>query len=277
MLSSGFIKGDGSNLVCIGVNMLEALLGGKLSKSQENMEDVLTSIVFGAFRREDASIGLLPFLKMSIPQIGSIPLPPDQECTVKYDDYEFWPPYEKIKGVAFCEPDVVITITVPDGKDILLLVEAKFHSGISSIASDDDIVSHQLAKEWLQLCNKASDDYIPWLIYLTTDIAAPYDVIKEAKDEIDNKIMKHNINTEPNISWLSWRVLGDMFMSKNQSEFPPTLNDISKIIRRLNLIYFNGFRGYKKLSNKLNYNYLKPSINFIWQYKKLPNSGWKMS
>lgn len=257
--------------------MLEALLGGKLSKSQENMEDVLTSIVFGAFRREDASNGLLPFLKMSIPQLGSIPLPTDQECTVDYYDYKFWPFYPKIIGVASCEPDVVIIITVPDGKDILLLVEAKFHSGISSIASDDEIVSHQLAKEWLQLCNAAGNAYIPWLIYLTTDIAPPHDVIKEAKNEIDKKIMNHNISIAPNISWLSWRVLGDLFISENQSEIPPILRDLSQIIRQLNLIYFDGFGDYKKISNKLTYKFRKPSINYIWKYKKIPYLGWEMS
>jgi len=257
--------------------MLEALLGGKLSKSQENMEDILTSIVFGAFRREDAPVGLLPFLKMSIPQLGSIPLPTDQECTVKYYDYEFWPFYKNIEGVSSCEPDVVITITVPDGKDILLLIEAKFHSGISSTASNDGIVSHQLAKEWLQLCNDAGDAYIPWLIYLTTDIAAPHAVIKEAKNEIDEKIMRHNIRIEPNISWLSWRVLEDLFASEYQPEIPPILRDISLIIRRLNLIYFDGFGGYKKLSNKLTYKFRKPVINYIWQYEKIPHLGWEMS
>ena len=42
--------------------MIEALLRGKLSREQENMEDVLTSNVFGMLQYVAPESGLFPFL-----------------------------------------------------------------------------------------------------------------------------------------------------------------------------------------------------------------------
>ena len=42
--------------------MIHALLNGKLSADQENMEDILTSNVFGLLRYLPPEHGLLPFL-----------------------------------------------------------------------------------------------------------------------------------------------------------------------------------------------------------------------
>jgi hypothetical protein len=42
--------------------MMPALLHGKLSKEQQNMEDVLTSTVFGLLEYVDSNEGVLPFL-----------------------------------------------------------------------------------------------------------------------------------------------------------------------------------------------------------------------
>ena len=41
--------------------MLSALLHGKLSREQENMEDILTSIVFDVLRYLPPDQGILPF------------------------------------------------------------------------------------------------------------------------------------------------------------------------------------------------------------------------
>ena len=43
--------------------MLQAMLDGKLSSSQENMEDILTSCVFGSFKYLAPNLGLGAFLK----------------------------------------------------------------------------------------------------------------------------------------------------------------------------------------------------------------------
>ena len=47
--------------------MIEALLRGKLSREQENMEDVLTSNVFGMLQYVAPELGLFPFLARAVP------------------------------------------------------------------------------------------------------------------------------------------------------------------------------------------------------------------
>ncbi len=42
--------------------MIPALLHGKLSREQENMEDILTSIVFGVLKHLPPELILLPWL-----------------------------------------------------------------------------------------------------------------------------------------------------------------------------------------------------------------------
>jgi len=254
--------------------MLVAFLEGKLSKAQENMEDLLTSIVFGVFRREDAAASLLPFLCMAEPQLDYNILSVEQACSADYAAYKFWPKWPNIKGVASCEPDLLITLNVPNGKDILVLIEVKYHSGLSSYATDDEVVTHQLAKEWLQLCHKAGDTYIPWLVFLTTDISKPIQNINDAKNEIKAKIQKHGIRQETNISWLSWRGLGNLFDSRTKTPSSLALSDVSHLIRHLGLIFFDGFTGHVKLPN-VNYIFQKTVVHYIWEFYVLPQSKWK--
>ncbi len=91
--------------------MLDALLQGKLSREQENMEDMLTSMVFGTFRRVPAYRGLLPFLREADQIIGTHPLPQTHnDYSADYDHYEFWPSWQEFDNVASCEPDVVINL-----------------------------------------------------------------------------------------------------------------------------------------------------------------------
>ena len=71
-----------------------ALLKGKLSRAQENMEDILTSNVFGLFQYLPAELGLLPFLALAEDETGNRPLAflaGEQACACRSVDYEFWP------------------------------------------------------------------------------------------------------------------------------------------------------------------------------------------
>ena len=141
--------------------MLEAFLQGKLSKSQENIEDLLTSTVFGAVRREDANLGLLPILKIATELCGNNPIKNVESLSADYKSYLFWPFWEQQNSIASCEPDLVIRINVSGSKNILLLIEVKYHSALSSWSDGSDIVTNQLAKEWLHISQRAGDDYIP--------------------------------------------------------------------------------------------------------------------
>ena len=152
----------------------------------------------------------------------------------------------------------------------------KYRSGLSSYASDDGIITHQLAKEWLQLCRRAGEAYVPWLIFLTIDIAVPAQDIEDAKNEIKAKLLAHEIHSIPNISWLSWRRLGDLFKSQSKMSTSPALNDVSQLIRLLGLTYFDGFSGHEELY-EINYKFKKSVIKYNWKFSDVPQSKWRFT
>ncbi len=205
--------------------------------------------------------------------MGTSPLAQnDNLYSVKYDQYEFWPSWQEFENVASCEPDVVIRLNVGDEKDILILIEAKYHSGISSFSSEGETVSHQLAKEWLHLYKEAKKtNRIPWLIYLTTDMAksAPTKDIEEARKEINEKC--GNDTTGLTISWLSWRVLSKF--SGNGSRDNLLLPDIAKLTDRLGLVYFAGIPDFEPLP-KIRYKF-NDEIRFDWNFHNRQNNTWE--
>ena len=125
--------------------MLQALLHGKLSREQENMEDILSSVVFGALEYLPGSFGLLPFLARSTDAAGNGPL--QGVCHDSGVTYEFWP-WWTAEGGTVCQPDVVIRIDEPSGGKWLLAIEAKYRSGKSSEADEGLRPNDQLAREW---------------------------------------------------------------------------------------------------------------------------------
>ena len=54
--------------------MLQAILKGKLSREQENMEDILTSNVFGLLRYVQPQEGILKYLSLAEDKDGKQPL-----------------------------------------------------------------------------------------------------------------------------------------------------------------------------------------------------------
>ena len=252
--------------------MLEALLLGKLSREQENMEDVLTSIVFGTFRKEPVDQGLLPFLRSAEDIIGTCPIFQNySDYSAEYDKYKFWPSWQGINNVAPCEPDVVIELNAVANKNILVLIEAKYQSGVSSKSSKDKIITHQIAKEWLHLNQRAKErNCTPWLIYLTADIgnSSPKDDIDEAQEEIKKKCTTDETNLT--ISWLSWRTLSKLFGQKQDSG---TLRDLGNLAEHLNLIYFEGIPVLESLP-QVQYRF-DDSIKFNWDFDFHHSVTWR--
>ena len=209
----------------------------------KNREDVLTSMFFGAFRREPTGRGILKFLNEAERISGS---KPDfaKCCPVKYEAYEFWPQWPSQENIASCEPDVVITINRDGGKPLYVLIEAKSDSGISSLASTDGTINHQLAKEWCHLKRRADEEGAePWMIYLTKNFVSsePKKDIQEAVDEVKKKQGKVAAN-DIHISWLSWRILSYLYSNSDAS-----LKDISEAARCLGLVWFQKEWPYKIL------------------------------
>ena len=134
--------------------MLQALLNGKLSREQENMEDILTSNVFGLLKYVEHNLALFPFFRKAIDINNHHPLENLIGKNAKVN-YEFWPSWGE-EHCKKCEPDVVLTIDTEDTADpnYLIAIEAKLFSGKSSHATNDvgsedkQPATDQLGKEW---------------------------------------------------------------------------------------------------------------------------------
>lgn len=214
--------------------MLDALLHGKLSREIEGMEDVLTSCVFGSLRLMPPEAGILPLLKLARCLDGDSPFdewpewPAWSSTKVRY---EFWPGLAET-GCTPCEPDVLLTIEFPSGRPWLVLVEAKFRSGKSSLADENAPAPvDQLAREFDNLASVAARvGGNPVLIYLTADMGLPRHELIESAREYQSKYP----NREPPVlAWLGWRMLHGLGPS-------PLLTDLCRLLKRLDLIDFQG-------------------------------------
>jgi hypothetical protein len=210
--------------------MLVALLHRKLSLEQENMEDILTSNVFGTFKYLPPRDGLLPFLRRAVFPNADAPL------ALVSDDahaaFEFWPWLEEPDRES-CEPDVLIRVTGPPGTaKTLILVEAKFRSGKSSEADDSVHPQDQLAREWDNLqALAAQESSTPVLIYVTADMSLPHDDIEASQQELARKRGQRG-----RIGWLSWRHLPSLLDGSAHE----VLRDLGAALRHLNLTFFEG-------------------------------------
>jgi hypothetical protein len=230
--------------------MLDALLHGKLSQKQENMEDILTSFVFGMIKYLPPKDALFPFLaKAESLSNSTITMPLDflcQEAETIEVDYEFWPQLKE-KECNPCEPDVLITITrqKPDPK-IFILIEAKYRSGKSQDSDESGKLIDQLAKEWSNLKQISNDrKATPYLIYLTADFGFPLEQINESQKDIGG---------EGEIYWLSWRHFS---LIPNKCDI---VRDISKALSdKLGLKFYKGIS-------------IPPVVQITWKFTKTPIS-----
>jgi hypothetical protein len=106
--------------------MYLAEIHGKLSRENENREDILTSNVFSFFKYTDRVTFFYPFLK----SLGFVVTPEDAVQA----EFIFWPSFPD--GT---QPDLVIVI----GR-YYLLFEAKYHSGFGQ---ESEHLKHQLVRE----------------------------------------------------------------------------------------------------------------------------------
>lgn len=230
-----------------------ALIHGKLSSDQENMEDILTSNVFGVLKYLPPWDALVPFISKAKSTEGEQPLanlPKDvtAEC-------EFWPWLQE-PGCEGCEPDVLIRIGGPHSKKTLVLVEAKYRSGKSSDEGEDERPNDQLAREWDNLKRLAAREGAePVLIYLTTDFAYPAADIESSQHESMTKRGERG-----RICWLSWRHLASV-ISRGRHKM---LEDLVAFLRRLNLTFFEGFSRIDLL-RAIQWKFTGVPVRFEWK------------
>ena len=213
--------------------MLAALIEGKLSRIQENMEDVLTSNVFGIMQYLSAGEALVPFLECAETPDGIRPLaalPSDVKAT-----YAFWPRIEQ-PGCHRCEPDVMIRLSHSGKRPWLILIEAKFLSGKSSEEDGSSSAPYdQLAREWDNLTSLAEHERVePLLLYVTADIGLPRQELAASAKEFSAKRSNCTAARPFSCAWVSWRQLSVIFRGARK----PATRDLCAMANRLALCYF---------------------------------------
>jgi hypothetical protein len=109
---------------------------------------------------------LLPLLERAKDQNGGR-LPP-QLLNAGIADYCFWPWLEE-EACDGCEPDVLIRLDGTAGKG-LVLIEAKYRSGKSSVQDEGERPNDQLAREWVNAQTLAQrEGRIPSLVHRRRD------------------------------------------------------------------------------------------------------------
>ena len=251
--------------------MLQAQLRGKLTRVEENMEDLLTSNVFGSIKYIPYEDGLLPLLSNCEDENGNALTGINQPVLNAH--YEFWPRLREL-NCEECEPDLLITIQYANGQSMLILVEAKYLSDKSSEANDKEAPKDQLAREWDNLILKANQEHAkPILLYVTADFGYPRQSIDESQKEYLEKRKKGM-----SVFWLSWRKLPTLFVDKNQE----MLNDLIDVLKYQQLTYFEGITIPEAANSKWSFNAtinwdwtLDKDNSFHWEFKANKNYCWE--
>ncbi len=214
--------------------MLQAMLHGKLSREQENMEDLLTSQVFGTLKYAAPHEGLLPWLRHAEDLDGHRPfVDVSERCAVLY---KLWPCWTEPDCFG-CEPDAVLEIAA-ENLQMIVAVEAKHLSGKSSEADATvEAPADQLAREWDYLKRIADENCEqPVLLYVTADYAIPRAEIEASINEYRTKRPADGLT--PQICWLPWRRLPELLRGHKS----PALADLAEFVSRLDLCFFEGVR-----------------------------------
>lgn len=213
--------------------MFRALLHGKLSRRQENMEDLVTSMVFGTLEHCDPRLAIA-FLRQARRRDGTRPLAelPDQASI----SWKFWPPMANPCG-EFCEPDVLLDVWRDPTHRVAVLLEVKYRWTKSSFAEFKDPVpggeplpvKDQLAREWVQLEALPAEER--WVLYVTADSVMPEKDLEESAAELASK---HR--PEGSFAWLSLRALLPLLRGHEEG----WLRHLADALRRLDLDPFEG-------------------------------------
>jgi hypothetical protein len=246
--------------------MFIAQIRNKLTRQEEQMEDLLTSNVFGLWRYLPAELGLLQLLETAKNCEGQgIPMPYE----VAETHLDFWP-WLREGASKGCEPDVLIDLVGSDGKKCLVLIEAKHLSGKSSIATnvtDEPLPTDQLAREMLNLRllaqRNSADSHA--LVYVTSDAGLP---IKDLSDAITELTDKTGVGSADQFYWTSWRVLPQILRAVELSARDPVekklVGDLRIILDQMGLDYFRGISSMGWSLGNQHWSFKQPSTTFSW-------------
>lgn len=271
--------------------MTIAELHGKISSSGRNlhdqMEDLLTSDVFSACKYLRPSKLLLPFLStaISLDHAKAADLLPKEAAQTTF---HFWPRLDH------GEPDLVIVIKDLEGQTHLAIVEAKYLSGKSSTALEEEELevaaapSDQLAAEYEDLLTL--ENQLPIgvnkiksrsLIYITAHRSIPVKSIAESMREIER--FHPSLPAGP-IYWTNWFALVPLLTQPQACEVweTPIMEDLHALMIRKGFVKFDGFgivEPLKPLEGKAFYAVQSARFGggYGWEVPKVGPTSWYVS
>jgi hypothetical protein len=249
--------------------VLQALLKGKLSREQENLEDLLTSSVFGTLAYAPAG-ALFSFLALATHDDGTAGLEL-QSSETRVVSMEFWPTF-RCHGVGATEPDVVIQLEDMLGRRQIVFIEVKLHSGKSSGPTPTGVeIGDQLAREWCVLIERCrGNGSQPHLVYVTADPSYPELDVRESAREFESKRVSLARQFPFRCAWISWRKVATAFREVED----PILRDISKACERLDLVPFGGISrlsviplSWRFFPMEMCFRFSCEPITLMWSYR----------
>lgn len=207
--------------------MLQAILARKLTRPEEELEDLLTSSVFGSLQYAGDETLVLEFLGLASSADGSRPLAFLPPCISLR--FRFWPWLRH--GDVGCEPDVVLTIEHADASWTTVLIEAKLKSGKGWAPEGNVGPRDQLAREaW---CLASEGQHRRCVVYLTADFAVPRASLLESEAELLSFAGESGVP----IAWTTWRALAGLLARRR---LPAILTDLLAVLRKLHLTFYEG-------------------------------------
>lgn len=248
--------------------MTIAEIHGKL-RPYENLEDLLTSDVFGTFKYLHPNEALVPFFERAV-CFNDFSLPKFLNDIVSAM-YFFWP-----KSMDFLEPDLIIILTREDGSKLGINVECKYHAEKHNMEVDNlnepespRITGDQLVDQYLQLkkCRYKGElgDNLrntgeKYLFYVTAHYAPPIEHIDETIQRL-----KEDPDDQKNFYWVSWREIMNLNLRNIKEELKcQMMKDLKLLLIRKRLTFLDIFKEPLKIKKEIRY-FWKSSKKF-WNF-----------
>lgn len=241
--------------------MTIAELHGKLAADRaggyEYSEDLLTSDVFGTMRYASWECGFLDWL-LRAQAAPFDPLPPAIETVLRPAalfevEYRFWPRLSNGR-----EPDLALLLRYEDGSTLLVLVEAKYLSGMSDYEGDasegaDALTGDQILDQVRGMEKMSRRELLEWF---ADDGAAPDEpaglrkmhLLVTAHPALPADVYRRSAGKRrhpwPPCYWLSWDRLAECLephLGQLQGGTKALIEDLHRLLDRKGLVRFRGF------------------------------------
>jgi len=240
----------------------------KLTRQEEDMEDLLTGNVFGLWRYLPHQLGLIQFLETSQDLDGDMfTLPEDIESV----NITFWP-WLKEEGTKGAQPDVMIEIKTATHGAWLILIESKYLSGKSSLPDGGEEPNDQLAREMNNLRRvskeKNTENYA--LLFITAHTVMPKWEMEESVEELTSTTCD---GSRGHFYWTTWRRLPMILQEQKSNCSPPfsiMLRDLDTIISRLGLTLFENISYAGWTLDESLWRFAQEIRSFTWQTISMP-------